>query len=289
MTKRIHQYLIGLLATAVFNPIMADTSVWKISKGNRHLYMGGTVHVLSKADYPLPPSFEKAYHLSHKIVLETDMQKLQSPAFQQLMLAQLTYADGRVLADVLSAETYRKLEDYCAERGIPMESIVHFKPGMVSMVLLLIELKRLGLAGEGVDEFYHAKAIGDQKKLGKLETAEAQLQFMATMGQGQEDEMIEYALSDIANISKLMKRLKLAWRSGNMQSLQEIAIQPYTEQFPETFDALLNQRNNAWMPKIESMLNTAEVEFVLVGILHFAGEQGLLAQLRTLGYKIEPF
>jgi hypothetical protein len=216
------------------------------------------------------------------------MQKLQSPAFQQQMVAQLTYTDGRGLADVISTETYRKLEDYCAERGIPIESIVHFKPGMVSTVLLLMELQRLGLAGEGVDAFYHAKAIGDQKKLGKLETAEAQVQFMATMGQGQEDEMIEYALSDIANISKLMKRLKVAWRTGNMQSLQELAIQPYIEQFPETFDALLNQRNNAWMPKIESMLKTTEVEFVLVGILHFAGDQGLLAQLKTLGYKIEP-
>ena len=101
--------------------------------------------------------------------------------------------------------------------------------------------------------------------------------------------MIEYALSDIENISEMMKSLKGAWRSGDMQSLQEIAIQPYIEQFPETFDALLNQRNNAWMPKIESMLKTAEVEFVLVGILHFAGEQGLLAQLKTLGYKIEAF
>jgi uncharacterized protein YbaP (TraB family) len=289
MTKRIRQYLIGFLATTVLSPSFADTSVWKISKGNRHLYMGGTVHVLSQSDYPLPPSFEKAYHLSHRIVLETDMQKLQSPAFQQQMLVQLTYTDGRGLADVLSAETFQKLEAYCSEHGIPMESIVHFKPGMVSTVLLLIELQRLGLAGEGVDAFYHAKAVGDQKKLGKLETAEAQLQFMATMGQGQEDQMIEYALGDIENISKLMKGLKSAWRTGDMQNLQEIAIQPYIEQFPETFDALLNQRNNAWMPKIESMLKSAEVEFVLVGILHFAGEQGLLAQLKSLGYKIEPF
>jgi len=273
----------------LYNPALAETSVWKISKGNRHLYMGGTVHVLSKADYPLPPSFEKAYHLSHSIVLETDMQKLQDPEFQQHMIAELSYTGGRSLADVLSAETFQKLEDYCTQRGIPLEGIVHFKPGLVSTVLLITELQRLGLVGEGVDDFYYTKAIGDQKKLGKLETAEAQVQFMATMGQGKEDEMIEYALSDIADLSKLMTDLKLAWRTGDMQSLKEIAIQPYFEKFPETFDVLLNQRNTAWVPKIESLLKTAEVEFVLVGVLHFVGEQGLLAQLKARGYKIEHF
>lgn len=282
-TRSLFCLLSALLATCSF----ADTSVWKVSKGNHHLYMGGTVHVLSKADYPLPSSYEKAYQLSHRVILETDLEKLQSPAFQKRMLEQLSYADGVGLEDVLSEKTFRMLEQYCVERGISLASIVRFKPGMVTSVLLLIELERLGLAGEGVDAFFHAKALADDKQLGKLETAEAQLEFMAAMGEGQEDEMIEYALGDIVNISTLMKSLKKAWRKGDMQSLQAIALEPYLEQFAEVFDDLLIKRNNAWVPKIESMLDSTEIEFVLVGVLHFAGEQGLLAQLKTLGYKVE--
>jgi len=67
MIGSIRQTLIALLATAVISPLQADTSVWKVSKGNRHLYLGGTIHVLSKNDYPLQASFEKAYHLSHRV------------------------------------------------------------------------------------------------------------------------------------------------------------------------------------------------------------------------------
>ena len=69
MAFKKYRWHIGSCAILLFNTAFADTSVWKISKGNRHIYMGGTVHVLSKADYPLPASFEKAYHLSHRIVL----------------------------------------------------------------------------------------------------------------------------------------------------------------------------------------------------------------------------
>ncbi len=69
--------------------------------------------------------------------------------------------------------------------------------------------------------------------------------------------------------------------------LEEVGINPYLEQFPETMDMLLGDRNRNWLPGIEAMLVTAEVELILVGALHLAGEQGLLAQLRKRGYKLE--
>ena len=265
----------------------ADTSVWKVSKDNRHLYLGGTVHILSNTDYPLPAPFDKAYHLSHRIVLETDMQKLQSPEFQGVMLSQLSYGGGRTLKDVLSNETYGKLVRYCESRGIPVTGVHGFKPGLLTSVLLLFELQRLGLAGEGVDAFFNLKAIEDSKQLGQLETVEEQLNFLATMGEGQEDETIEYTLKDIENLPKLMKDIKQNWRVGDMKKLEKVAIEPYLQEFPETFEVLLNLRNRNWMPKIEAMLENPEVEFILVGVLHLAGDQGLLAQLQQRGYTLE--
>ena len=47
------------------------------------------------------------------------------------------------------------------------------------------------------------------------------------------------------------------------------------------------ERNNAWMPQIEALLTTEEVEFVLVGALHLVGDDGLLAQLSAKGYRVE--
>ena len=38
----------------------AETSVWRVSNGDSELFIGGTIHVLSATDYPLPIEFEQA-------------------------------------------------------------------------------------------------------------------------------------------------------------------------------------------------------------------------------------
>ena len=47
--------------------------------------------------------------------------------------------------------------------------------------------------------------------------------------------------------------------------------------------------NNAWMPQIEALFKTKKPTFVLVGILHLVGDDGLLNQLSAKGYQIERF
>ena len=80
--------------------------------------------------------------------------------------------------------------------------------------------------------------------------------------------------------------MTLAWRSGDLEALEELAGTPLREQFPRVYQSLLVARNNAWMPQIESMAGSPEIELVLVGALHLAGEDGLLAQLARRGYLI---
>ena len=42
-------------------PAFADSPVWRVTKGDHVLFIGGTVHLLTQADYPLPDAFEQAY------------------------------------------------------------------------------------------------------------------------------------------------------------------------------------------------------------------------------------
>ena len=267
--------LVSLFSVSLY----AATSVWKVKQGANHLFIGGTIHVLAEADYPLPAEYNRAYQLSDRLVLETDMQKLQSPKFQQTMLRRLTYSDGRNLKSVLSAETFQALDQYCTSRGITIANLLPFKPGMVAITLTVFELQYLGLGGIGVDAYFNAKALEDQKNLGQLETIESQLEFLSTMGLGQEDDLIAYTLEDIKNLPALMGEIKQTWRSGDMPSLEQLAVIPLKKDFPDLYKKLLIDRNNAWIPQIQAMLKTEEVEFILVGVLHLVGEDGLLGQL----------
>jgi uncharacterized protein YbaP (TraB family) len=287
MKTRLSLVSLGCLLVLFSHSVIAASPVWKVEKNGHHLFIGGTIHVLASADYPLPSSFDRAYRQSEILVLETDMQKLQSPGFQATMLRELTYSDGRNLQKVLDRNTYRELEQFFSARGIPMEAIVNFKPGMVVTMMTMVELQRLGIDGVGVDAYYSARAIEDRKKLGKLEPVETQIAFLANMGAGQENEMLSFSLSDVEQLPGMMKSMKDAWRRGDVGKLEKLGISELKKDFPEIYKALLLDRNNAWMPKIEAMARTKEIELVLVGALHLAGRDGLLAQLKSRGYSIK--
>lgn len=282
---RILKLITALLITCAV-PAWAGSSVWEVSNGTQRFFLGGTVHILSAADYPLPPEFEAAFAQADKLVLETNLLQLQDPQFQQTMQREVSYRDGQNLKQYLRPETFKALEDFCAIRGIPVSSLIGFKPGMVSMMLTMIELQRLGLVGIGVDAYFNTRALEENKALGQLETAEQQLGFIAGMGIGQEDALIAYSLRDIDDLAQLMRSIKFVWREGNMPGLEAIALKPLIDDFPAIYESLMLSRNRAWLAQLDAMMQSPEVELILVGVLHLAGEDGLLDQLAAKGYKL---
>jgi uncharacterized protein YbaP (TraB family) len=72
-----------------------------------------------------------------------------------------------------------------------------------------------------------------------------------------------------------------------MQGMADAGITPFKADYPDIYQDLLVTRNNNWFPQIVSMLNDQPIEFILVGALHLAGPDSVLAQLKAKGYKVE--
>ena len=266
----------------------ADAPVWKVSKDGNHVYLGGTFHMLAKTDYPLPEAFEKAYKVSSTLLFETNIEALQSPKYQMQLMNAMTLQDGSTIKDKLSPETFAKLQAFFNERNLPAASFNYLTPTGVALTIAVMEYQRLGMNPEsGVDPYYSNKAKKDGKTLEQLNTPEEQISFIATLGKGQENEMILQTLSDIEKLSTMLDDLKLAWRTGNLTKLNKDYLAPIQNEFPDAYKALFVDRNNAWLPKIMRLLDDKEVEFVLVGAVHMAGEEGLIEQLKKSGCKIE--
>nr|WP_232365178.1 TraB/GumN family protein [Salinimonas marina] len=83
-----------------------------------------------------------------------------------------------------------------------------------------------------------------------------------------------------------MTPMKDQWRAGDMQALHDTAMGDVAEQYPQVYDDLLVNRNHNWIPKIEAMMKSPEVELVLVGTLHMPGNEGVLALLKQKGYTL---
>lgn len=280
-----------LLAVGLLLPslVFAETSLWRISKGNHQLLIGGTMHLLSQSDYPLPDEYEQAFREIGTLVLEADLDALSKPKSQAKMVQGLIYTDGSTLRGKIKPKTYKALVHYCKTAGLSLKTMVAMKPPMVVLTLTMMELKRLGLAGSGVDQFFLSKAKKTGKKIAGLESAQSQIETLENMGKGHEDELILSTIKEIRKTPEFVDEMKKAWRTGNLVDLEQVGIKTMRAEFPELNQSLLTTRNNAWLPKIKRLLDTPERELILVGALHLAGEEGILAQLKKQGYLVEQY
>jgi len=267
----------------------AKAPVWKVSKGDDHLYLGGTIHLLSKDDYPLPAAFEAAYKEAEHVWLETDISKMAAPETQGKMLGVIMYQDQRALSSVLNRDTYEKLSAFLEERKIPLAAMDKLTPAGLMFTVTALELKRLGLIDEtaGVDMHFNQRAETDGKDLKHLETVDEQLSFIDSMNKIEPNSLINSMMDEVGKTSEVWKKLLDAWRAGDMQALGAAGIDEMKSDFPLIYQTMLVNRNNDWMKDINDMMKSEEIEFVLVGALHMAGEDGLIKKLTETGYTIE--
>jgi len=274
-----------LLTTATLS--VQAASVWKVSSDKHTLYIGGTIHILSPEDYPLPREYDIAYKAADKVVFETDMIEANSLEFQQKMMAKLVYSDGTTIDKVLKAETYAALKQHMEERNVPIAAMATLKPSLIAITLSIMELQALGFTSEGVDQFYANKSQVDGKPQSWFETPDEQIDFIVNLGKEDESGMIDYAIKDIKKLPEIINAMRDSWREGDMQAMADVSIDDFKADYPQIYQDLLVERNNNWLPKIEGMLHDQAVELILVGGLHLAGPDSVLAKLAAKGYKIE--
>ncbi len=280
------KYLSLIIACSLSFTTLADTSVWKASKNGQTVYLGGTIHVLRAQDYPLPPEFHQAYANSQALTFETDIEGLQSPAIQVEVIKLLSYSDDKTLKSVMSEKTYAKLNEKAKSLGLSLEYMRKAKPGMIMSALTMIELQKMGVTQKGIDLFFSEKAKADGKKQLQLETVREQLEFMSSIGIGNEEIFYQKLLKDLDSTQNIFLDMLKYWKNGNSKALNEIVNLEMKAEYPKMYKTLLTDRNNRWMPVVESYFKTPEIEFVLVGAAHLIGEDGLVEQLKRKGYQV---
>jgi uncharacterized protein YbaP (TraB family) len=276
-----------LSTVLLFTLSLQAASVWKVTNDQHSLYIGGTIHVLTPKDYPLAKEYDLAYQASDKVIFETNMEVVNSPAFGQKMMDQMMYSDGTTINKVLQTETFNALAIHLSSRQIPMQAFASHKPNLLAISLTFIELQAMGYTSEGVDMFFANMATTHDKEQGWLETPDEQLAFIAKLGGDDPNTMIEYTLKDIKKMPEMFAKLHSTWLAGDMQGMADVGITPFKADYPIIYQDLLVTRNNNWLPKIVNMLNDQPTEFILVGALHLSGPDSVLAKLKAKGYKIE--
>ena len=92
-----------------------------------------------------------------------------------------------------------------------------------------------------------------------------------------------------ADVPKLLNDTHTAWRNGDVGRLSELVIDEMRNDTPVTYRIINVERNDAWVPKLQEMLDESKQgsTLVVVGAMHLLGSDGVVDKLRAKGYQVE--
>src|SRR5690606_18695460 len=183
---------------------------------------------------------------------------------------------------------WQQLQAFTAQRNLPIASLIMFKPAFASMTLTVVETKRLKL-GRGVDGHFFGKASRSGKPMGTLESVNQQLSFLDQLNEVDADKLLTATMRELNALPNNAAAVRSAWRNGDMPAHDKLVGAKMRAQAPDLYQALVSDRNQKWLLKIEAMLHTPELEYLLLDAMHLAGPDSLLRMLEQKGFTVSPY
>jgi len=272
--------------TGYSTPTDTGSSVWKVSKDGNALFLGGSIHILRAKDFPLPKEYDYAFSKSEIQVLEADIEQMNDPKVMQYLLSQMLLPEGVSIHSLLEPEVYDHLTEACAKYKIPIYNVAQIKPSMVVNMLSMMQIEELGFQEKGIDDYFQEKAKKEKKPVIFLESLQTQIDMLTSLGEGYENEYVSYSLMDMEHTAEALEIMIFEWRFGQSAANEEILIE-MRDEWPKMYKALITSRHDAWIPQIKNFIASGKVHFVVVGLLHMHGPDGLRRQLEKSGYTVE--
>lgn len=256
-------------------------------------WLFGTHHLAPISILDSIPAVGKALDEAQQVVGEIDMtvdKMMLAAAMQPYMMAP---ADS-TLRDLIAPADYDRISKafiaYAPVPGATLDLFSMFRP-MVATSAVSIGVISKNMPGynpeQQLDTYFQLKGKEKGKKIKGLETPELQAKLLYTSIPltSQAKDLVEL-LDNPTEVVEKGKQLNISYLSQNLEDLSKLSQSedPTAEKFMEK---LLNERNANWIKELPALMNDASC-FIAVGALHLAGPQGLVEQLRKLGYTVEP-
>lgn len=280
--------LAGAVAPIRAEPRVGSHFVWKVSKDSRTAaWLVGSVHVLTKDVYPLPPIFERAFAESGVLVEEIDLGANADPAAVLPVASKAMLTDGRTLSSLLDRETVALMTATAADAGVPMLLVDRMKPWLAAMTLAVPALQRAGFdPALGLDRHFYERAKAAGRPVRGLETAASQITALDALPMPVQVEMLKAALSDVTTQVGAVAEIIAAWRAGDARALESRLLKEFRAT-PEVYQRLVVERNRAWIPKIAACASESAPCLVVIGGAHLVGPDSVVAMLRQAGFSVE--
>jgi uncharacterized protein len=261
--------------------------LWRVVSRDSTVYLLGSVHLLKSGSYPLSDAMERAFGDSSKLVLEVNLDSLDSPDAQQMILAKALLPEGKTLTEILSPATYQAVQQKVEALGLDIEALKRMKPWFLSLSLVAMKMQQLGYnAQHGVDRHFFERARKAKKDVLGLETADFQLNLLDSLPAKAQEESLLQTMKELDQFETEFEEIMSAWAAGQEKQLNDLLLASFKE-YPDIYEKLILERNRNWLPKIESHLQGGNKTLVVVGAAHLVGHDGVVELLKQKGYSVE--
>jgi uncharacterized protein YbaP (TraB family) len=265
------------------NTASAYPAMWKLVNGKSTVYFLGSVHVLPVNLSWRAPAIDQAIEAADIFVFEANLD-FSTAEFHYFMDNSGYLPRGQTLHAMLSPDARKQYLTLIRDMHLDPNRVDYLRPGLASLILeSAYSATHTSLKlGPGVDAALVRYAKNHSKELRYLESLQSQFEVLAKLGGGSEIKALEKTLAEMGKDDGAPQVLFAAWAKGDLPKLASIANED-----PSQRAVLLDGRNNAWLPKIESMLKDPKTYLVTVGAAHLAGPKSVIGLLCAKGWKVE--
>lgn len=264
-------------------------------------YVIGTHHLANVGFAEKVPGLKDALTETEQVYGELKWDDLTNPDSMRIMKESMMLKDGKTLKDVLSAEAYKKVDNYLKKTmGVGLShpqvsaQMGKLTPAALTnqLTVLMYMQRHMGEfdPSSTFDQYFQAQAQKNNEPVGGLETISFQtgIVFNSKTIDRQAEELI--CLIDHEELNAdLMDEMTEAFYAQNLDALKKVMdtkINDKCDPTPEESARLIDNRNADWAAKMPDIMK-ARPTFFAVGAGHLPGDKGLLKLLRDAGYTVE--
>jgi len=253
--------------------------LWRVD-GPTPSFLFGTVHSAAPTVRAIAPVVFKA--LDHCTSFHPEIEL--SPEIAAQVALRLFAATTPDLKTRLPLPLWKRVESAGAQLGLPAPLLQRLTPGLAALVFATpVEEDEIGATVDG-QLYAHSQSRG--LVIAALESVDEQLDLFANLPPAQAQALLAESLDDFETGHVRLAKLLAAYASGDEGRISvEIEKEFQDPSVHKLADPLLYRRTAMMLSRAEPALKRGGA-FVAVGAAHLVGPRGLVALLRSRGFKV---
>ena len=282
--RRLAASLASVLSLGFGGAALAEPALWAIKDHDSTIYLFGTIHVLKPDTAWRSARIDQAFAASGDLTLE--IIGADDPAVMQPLLLKHGLDQAHPLSSKIDPAKFEHASRLAQEGGVPPQVLNMMRPWLAAVSLAMVPVIKAGYDPKsGVEQVLTAAAKAAGKAENAFETPEQQVRFFADLPPKTEIDFLSSTLEEVDEGVGKIDAMVAAWAAGDTAALEARFISEMKDEYPELYDLLIVDRNEAWARLLKAKLAGSGVSFVAVGSGHLVGPDSVQAKLDALGVK----